>query len=68
MKDSKLVKVSIHVGVKLACSKMQEEEEDMSHVPCASIVGILMYTMVCTILDIGHEVGILSRFMSKLGK
>ena len=40
----------------------------MSHVPYASAVGSLMYTMVCTIPDIVHAVGVLSRFMSKPGK
>eukprot|EP00253_Pinus_taeda_P023034 PITA_23034 len=50
------------------CPKTQEEEEDMSCVPYASAVGSLMYAMVCTILDIAHAVGVLSRFMSKPGK
>eukprot|EP00253_Pinus_taeda_P008798 PITA_08798 len=71
MQDSKLVKVPIPVGVKLSaeqCLKTQEEEEDMSHVPYASAVSSLMYAMVCTRLDIAHVVGVLSRFMSKLGK
>jgi hypothetical protein len=40
----------------------------MSHVPYASVVGSLMYAMVCTRLDIAHSVGVLSRYMSKLGK
>eukprot|EP00253_Pinus_taeda_P028829 PITA_28829 len=69
--DSKLVKVSIPVGVKLSaeqCPKTQEEEEDMSRVPYASAVGSLMYAMVCTRLDIARAVGVLSRFMLKPGK
>jgi poly(3-hydroxybutyrate) depolymerase len=40
----------------------------MSHVPYASAVGSLMYEMVCTRSDITHAVGVLSRYMSKLGK
>ena len=40
----------------------------MSHVPYASAVGSLMYVMVCTRLDIAHVVGVLSSFMSNLGK
>ena len=40
----------------------------MSHVPHASVVGSLMYVMVCTRPDIAHEVGVLSRFMSNPGK
>jgi hypothetical protein len=37
----------------------------MSHVPYASVVGSLMYAMVCTRSDIAHAVGVLSRYMSK---
>ena len=40
----------------------------MSHVPYASVVGSLMYAMLCTRLDIAHAVGVLSRYMSKPGK
>jgi hypothetical protein len=40
----------------------------MYHVSHASAVGNLMYAMVCTRPDIAHAVGVLSRYMSKLGK
>eukprot|EP00253_Pinus_taeda_P027670 PITA_27670 len=66
--DSKPVKVPIPVGVKLSakqCPKTQEEEEDMSRCPYASVVSSLMYVMVCTRPDITHAVGVLSRFVSK---
>eukprot|EP00253_Pinus_taeda_P011518 PITA_11518 len=69
--DSKPVKVPIPIGVRLSteqCPKTQEEEEEMSHVPYASAVGILMYAMVCTRPDISHAVGVLSKFISKPGK
>eukprot|EP00253_Pinus_taeda_P035182 PITA_35182 len=69
--DSKPVKVSILVGVRLSveqCPKTQEEEQDMPHVPYASAVNSLMYAMVSTRPDIAHVVGVLSRFMSKPGK
>ena len=68
---SKLVNVPIHVGTKMSvkqCPKAQEEEVDMSCVPYASAVGSLMYVMVCTRPDVAHAVGVLSRFMSNLGK
>ena len=68
MQECKPVKVPIPVGVRLSaeqCPKTQEEEEDMSHVPYASVVGSLMYAMVCTRPDIAHAVGVLSRYMSK---
>jgi len=71
MYDSKPVKVPIPVGVRLSakhCPNTQEEEEDMSHVPYASATGSLMYAMVCTRPNIAHVVGVLSKFMSKLGK
>jgi hypothetical protein len=71
MHGSKLVKVPIPIGVKLStdqCPKTQEEEEDMSHVLSASAVGSLMYAMVCTRPNIAHAVGVLRRYMSKLGK
>eukprot|EP00253_Pinus_taeda_P024748 PITA_24748 len=58
-------------GVKLSakqCPKTQEEEEDMSRVPYASVVDSLMYEMVYTRPDIAHAVGVLSRFMSKPAK
>eukprot|EP00253_Pinus_taeda_P035712 PITA_35712 len=70
-KDGKLVKVPILVGVKLSieqCPKTQEEEEDMSRVPYATVVGSLMYAMVYTRPDITHVVEVLSRFMSEPGK
>jgi hypothetical protein len=40
----------------------------MSHVPYASVVGSLMYAMVCTRPDIKYAVRDLSRYMSKPGK
>jgi hypothetical protein len=71
MQECKPVKVPNLVGVKLSmdqCPKTHEEEEDMSHVPYASVVGSLMYAMVFTRPDIAHAVGVLSRYMSKPGK
>ena len=40
----------------------------MSHVPYACIVGRVMYTMVCTHLDISHAVSVVSIFMGNPGK
>jgi hypothetical protein len=60
MQECKPVKVPILVGVKLyvdQCPKTQEEEEDMSRVPYVSVVGSLMYAMVCTRPDIAHASG-----------
>ena len=71
MQESKPVKVPILVGVKLSieqCPKTQEEEEYMSWVPYANAVSSLMYAMFYTRPDIAHAVGVLSRYMLKLGK
>ena len=40
----------------------------MSKVPYSSTVGSLMYSMVCTRLDITHVVGVVSRYMRNLDK
>jgi hypothetical protein len=40
----------------------------MCHVPYTSVVGSLMYGMVCTRPDIAHAMGFFSRNMSKSWK
>ena len=40
----------------------------MMKIPYASVVGSLMYAMVCTRPDIGYVVEVVSRFMSNPGK
>jgi hypothetical protein len=40
----------------------------MSRVPYSSVVGSLVYVMVCTILDIAHAVGLMSRYMNNPSK
>ena len=51
----------------IALSKKQspttpQEEEDMRCVPYASVVGSLMYVILCTRPDICYTVGDMSRF------
>ena len=46
------------------CSKGRKEEAKMKKVPYASVVGSLMYVMVCTRSDIAFVVGAVSRYMS----
>ena len=48
--------------------KTKEERDHMRKVPYASTIGSLMYAMVCTRPNIVHTVGVVSRFMSRLGK
>ena len=46
----------------------EEEKEFMAKVSYASEIGSFMYLMVCMRPDIGHAVGVVSRFMSIPGK
>ncbi|MCI81293.1 GDSL esterase/lipase 1-like, partial [Trifolium medium] len=38
--------------------QIEEEKELMAKTPYASVIGSLMYAMVCTRPDIGHAVGV----------
>jgi len=65
--------VSTHLGThfKLSCKQSpstEEEKKDMDRVPYASVVGNLMYVMVCTRPDLAHAIGSISRFLSNLGR
>jgi hypothetical protein len=50
------------------CPKTHEEIEYMSRVPYSSVVGSLMYVIVCTRLDISHVVGVVSGYMNNPSK
>ena len=70
LQDAKPVSTPLASHFKLTkdmCPKTQEEINYMSKVPY-STVGSLMYAMVCTRLDIGHVVGVVSSYMNNLGK
>ncbi|GJZ32689.1 retrovirus-related pol polyprotein from transposon TNT 1-94 [Tanacetum coccineum] len=71
MKDAKAICQPL--GDHLKHSKEQSPKTEasrrrMAKVPYASVVGSVMYTMVCTRLDIAHAVGVVSKFMSNLGR
>jgi hypothetical protein len=71
MQDYKPVKVPIPMGEKLTakqCPKTQEKMEDMAHVPYASVVGSMLYMMVCARSNISHVVGVLNKYTSTPGK
>ena len=44
-----------------------EEREYMTHVPYASVVGSLIYAMVCTMPDLSQVVSIASKYMQDPG-
>jgi len=46
----------------------ETEKSDMQQVSYASVVGSLMYEMVCTRPNIAHAVGTVSRFLSNPGR
>ena len=65
--------VSSPLGSHLKLSSKQspsseKEKEEMQKVSYASVVGSLMYAMVCTRLDIAHVIGVVNRFLSNPGK
>ena len=47
--------------------KTLEEENTMRQVPYASVVGSLMYAILCTRPDINYPVGMVSRYLSNPG-
>jgi ATP-binding cassette subfamily B (MDR/TAP) protein 1 len=63
MQDNKLI--DTHVDKSLSpscdmCPKTLEENEKISKVPYASVVGSLMYTMMCTCPNICYAIGLVS--------
>jgi hypothetical protein len=71
MHNAKPVSTSLPNHFKLTkemCPKTHEEIEYMSRVPYSSVVGSLMYAMVCTRPDIAHVVGAVSRYMNNPSK
>jgi ATP-binding cassette subfamily B (MDR/TAP) protein 1 len=71
MRDAKPVRTPLASHFRLSkeqCPKTDEEKDFMARVPYASTIGSLMYAMVCTRPDISHAVGVMSRYMSNLGK
>jgi len=70
MENAKVVSTPLPGHLKLTkemCPKTQEEEDNMSKVPYALVVGSLIYAMVFTRLDIAHAVRVVRRYMSHPG-
>ncbi|CAL8994262.1 unnamed protein product, partial [Prunus brigantina] len=69
--NSKPVSTPLAPHFKLSASmspKTGEESHYMAQIPYASVVGSLMYAMVCTRPDISQVVSIVSRYMHNPGK
>jgi len=64
MQNAKLVNIPLAIHFKLRRRIPRKEEmAHMSKVSYASIVGSLIYAMVCTRPNIAHVVGVVSRYM-----
>ncbi|CAA0816208.1 Uncharacterized mitochondrial protein AtMg00810 [Striga hermonthica] len=71
MNEAKPVSTPLANHFKLSvdqCPKSDKETQDMVEIPYASVVGCLMYAMVCTRPDLAHAVGQVCKYMSRPGK
>ena len=71
MHDAKSVSTPIAPHFKLSaeqCPSTDEDFEYMSRVPYSSVVGSLMYAMVCSRPDLSYAMSLVSRYMANLGK
>ena len=71
MDNSKIVSMPLANHFRLStnqCPKTDDEMKDMSKVPYGSVVGCLMYVMVCTRPDLTQVVSVVSKFLSNLGR
>ena len=71
MHDAKPASTPIAPHFKLTatkCATTNEDLEYMSSFPYSSVVGSLMYTMVCTRSDLSYAMSLASTYMANLGK
>lgn len=71
MKNVKPINIPLASPFKLSsslCPSNKKENDYMSCVLYANVVGSLMYAMVCTRPNISHAVGFVNRYMENLGK
>ena len=71
MKNSKPVSTPLACHFKLSkrlCPSTEKEKGEMSVIPYSSVIGSLMYALVCTCPDISYAVRVVSRFLANLSK
>ena len=71
MQDSKQMDTFVDKSLSLnrdICPKTPKEKEKMSRVPYVSVVGSLMYAMMCTRPDICYIIGLVSRYQLNSGQ
>jgi hypothetical protein len=57
----------IHLG-KTQCPSTTDEQERMSRILYASVIGSIMYAMICTRPDISYAHSVTSRYQSDPGE
>ena len=70
MQDCKPISTTLPVNFKLSssiCPNNEGERKERSQVPYASVVGSLMFAIICTSSDIAQAVGVVSRCMVNPG-
>ena len=71
MQDCKQISTPLPINFKLSSSMSpsnEVERMEMSRVPYASVVGSLMFFMICTRPDIAQAVGAASRYIANPGR
>jgi hypothetical protein len=71
MQNTKPMSTPLAPHFKLSAKQYAETDADldyMSKVPYSSVVGSLMYAMVCYRPDLSHAMSVVARYMSNSGK
>src|SRR6266540_3176723 len=71
MNDSKKGFIPMSHGVTLSktqCALSPDEQERMSGVPYASVIGSIMYAMLCTRPDVSYALSVTNRYQSNPGE
>jgi hypothetical protein len=71
LKDAKPIDTPLATDLKLSvdlCPCDEKGKEEIGKIPYASVVGSLVYTMVCTQPYITYSVGVVSKFLANLSK
>ena len=71
MQNAKTVNTPLTAHFRLSSTLSPQSDDDvayMSQVPYSSVVGSLMYTIVCSRLDLSYAVSSVDRYMTNPGK
>ena len=71
MEKGKALSAPLPSNVKLSlgdCPKLDAKTIEIAKVPCSSLIGSLMYAMICTRPNIAYAMGVVSRYMSNPSK